>query len=175
MCNSSDNRIRIVTGSKEGVSTNPVNQVLKNPNKHITSEMRQQGSSSTEQNYRRIRNKFNGNGNGPVEMRKLQNGGLVYPVQPPKSAPLPRKMYPSGNGNSGSQNPGNAFDNHQTAMVSASSVNDLRFVQHQPHPRSGSRENGNLGPPAGMMQTLSFGVEMVSFLESLALFSKQGS
>ena len=118
--------------------------------------MRQQGSSSTEQNYRRIRNKFNGNGNGTVEMRKLQNGGLVYPVQPPKSAPLPRKIYPSGNGNSGSQNPGSAFDNHQAAMVSASSVNDLRFVRHQHnHPRSGSRENGNLGPPAGKEQTLS--------------------
>ena len=111
--------------------------------------MRQQGSSSTEQNYRRIRNKFNGNG-GAVEMRKLQNGGLVYPVQPPKSAPLPRKMYP-GNGNLGSQIPGNAFDN-QATMVSASSVNDLRFVQHQqPNPRNG-RENGNFGPPAGMMQ-----------------------
>ena len=55
------------------------------------------GSSSTEQNYRRIRNKFNaGNGGTAVEMRKLQNGGLVYPVQPPKSAPLPRKMYPQG-------------------------------------------------------------------------------
>ena len=126
--------------------------------------MRQQGSSSTEQNYRRIRNKFNGNGTA-VEMRKLQNGGLVYPVQPPKSAPLPRKMYPSGNGNSGRQIPGSAFDNHQAAtMVSASSVNDLRFVQHhQPHPRSGSRENGILGSPAGMMQTLS---NEVSFLES---------
>ena len=135
--------------------------------------MRQQGSSSTEQNYRRIRNKFNGNGNA-VEMRKLQNGGLVYPVQPPKSAPLPRKMYHPGNGNAGSQNPGSAFDN-QAAMASASSVNDLRFVQHQqPNPRDG-RENGNFGPPAGMMQRLSFEVEMVPFLESPALFSNQGS
>ena len=86
--------------------------------------MRQLGSS-TEQNYRRIRNKFNG------DTRKLQqNGGLVYPAQPPKSAPLPRKMYPN------QQIPGDHLDNPGNAMVAASSVNDLRFLQHQGIARS---------------------------------------
>ena len=36
-------------------------------------------NEDTEQNYRRICNEFNG-GNGTVDMRKMHNGGLVYPI-----------------------------------------------------------------------------------------------
>jgi hypothetical protein len=92
------------------------------------------GVGRTVHNYRRIRNKFNG------ECKKVQhknngngyNGG--YGVSPPKSAPLPRKVFPA-------QTATSIAGEFNNLLVSASSVNDLRFVLPPPPPHPPPQES----------------------------------
>ena len=85
-------------------------------------EQRHEYGGGTMHNYRRIRNRFNG------DCKKVQNvHAAAGVVSPPKSAPLPRKTYapvpPHHNGGF------EAGFNNGAAVAPANSASDLRFVR----------------------------------------------